>query len=283
MITAADGRIIADTQIKALDLRPVIRGYELAFRLELAMRPAGTGPHEVWILGAQVGVRGGGTRTQRCGFARPECVARWRQRDFPQSSTAILVLPMQPGQIAALEDVRGAGDLEFELTLAGRVSGAGQHIDIGVTLRHREARSDWIERLRNTGASDVLLIEVPMPLGDSSGQWDDVEAQLRRAEAQFRHGDYQGCVASCRTVVQEAGHLKYTHKRWSDRFLSRLANDRESMTREERERAMWSAVRHYTHQAHHAPGEGGVARYSRTEAQRVLVLAAVAAESIRTG
>lgn len=46
------------------------------------------------------------------------------------------------------------------------------------------------------------------------------------------------------------------------------------ITKDEREAALWGAVRHYTHQAHHSGSEGGVSVYSRAEARLVLTLTA---------
>lgn len=97
---------------------------------------------------------------------------------------------------------------------------------------------------------------------------------LVRAEEQYRNGDYSACVASCRTVIEELGHQKYEGKDWAIPLLKRLANDRNNMTKTDREAALWGALRHYTHLAHHEDNEGSTSNHSRPEAQFVLTLAA---------
>lgn len=51
--------------------------------------------------------------------------------------------------------------------------------------------------------------------------------------------------------------------------LDRLASDRAGMTKSERCTAVYAVLRHYTHQAHHGPSEGGESSYTRSDAQFV--------------
>ncbi len=173
-----------------------------------------------------------------------------------------------------LETLRGTGDLDFDLELVGRVIEDGTGYDVRDTIRHHEARSDWTARLAEARARDVLLIEVALPITPESSQAHGPHAELRRAEQRFRRGDYQGCVASCRAAIEELGRNHYGKTRWANRLLGRLVKDRDSMSEQERQGAVWSAVRHYAHQAHHAPSEGGVREYSRTQAQWMLAATA---------
>ncbi|MEQ9087085.1 MAG: hypothetical protein RIE23_07815 [Pontimonas sp.] len=120
----------------------------------------------------------------------------------------------------------------------------------------------------------MILLEVPLAIGAHSEIWKAIEDNLRRAEKQFNLGDYHARVASCRTIVQDLGALRFNEKDWSASVLGRPAIDRKGMSKEEREFGFWGALRHYTHQAHHGDSKGGEFQYTRAEAKLVLTLTA---------
>lgn len=190
------------------------------------------------------------------------------------SEAHTLVLPLQPGQPAAIERSRDAGDVIFELLAAG--VGWEQNVEQAMQddWRIQIPRSDWLEKLHSAKARDVLLLEVPIPSVDRPKEWESVTRELQRAEKQFRDGDYNPCVSSCRLVLDELGHLKFGPGDWAGPLPDRIAKDRGGMTGDEREAALWGAVRHYARLAHHGPSAGGVPHYSRQEAQLVLTMVA---------
>ena len=160
----------------------------------------------------------------------------------------------------------------------GGTGDRGRHWVRCGTIRHHEARSDWIGRFAEVRARDVFLIEVALPIPRESSQNCGDRADLRHAEQRFLHDDYQGYVASCRAAVDELGRSHYG--RWANILLDRLGEDRDSMSEQEREGAEW---RHYAHQAHHAPSKGGVREYSRTLAQWMLAATARICRARRRG
>jgi len=264
--------IIAEARIQGVTLRSVLGAYELIFGLYLTVNAHEEAVRRASIMGARVTVKAGAGKSHALGFARPETPFEIITNKFASTMTPALTLTLQPGQLAALEELRGTGDLDFELLASG--IGSGQHglEQVQDTWRVHIPRSDWIRKLREAGARNVLLLEVPLSLpaeADSS-----IARELRRAEEQFRNGDYYACVGSCRTAMQELGHRKFGKKSWAGPLLSRLASARDEMEKDEREAALWGALRHYTHQAHHAEGEGGVSAYTRSEAQLILTLTA---------
>ena len=276
---AISGRVSADVAFASLNLQPVLCGYELVFALKVSVNGGDTSGCGVSIAGAEIKVGSAGGRSVRCGFARPDGVFELRQCKFSTSSSVGAVLPMHPGQVAALEALRGTGDLDFELVLVGRLEEGEDTYNVTDTIHHREPRSNWIELLRHAGARDVLLIEVGLPFHSETDGLNGFWAELRRAEERFRHGDYQGCIAGCRAAVEDLGRKKYGTQTWAAKCLDRLESNRKGMSESEREGAVWSAVRHYAHQAHHGHVEGGVVEYSRGQAQ--WVLAATAAFAAR--
>ena len=276
---------IADVRVQGVTLRPVIGGFELVFGLDLAVNAhAGDGVRRVSIVGARVTVRPGEDEPQVLGFARPEGPLEVICRSSSSRATPTLHLPVQPGQIAALEALRGTGDLDFAFLASGTGADEDGEQHVQGDWRVGVSRSDWIEQLRSAGARNVMLLEVPLPLGGDSGHWQDFETALRRAEELYRSGDYHGCIGACRTAVEELGLRRYGNGRWADKALDRLASsDRKKMSKDEREAALCAVLRHYTHQAHHGPGEGGVPAYARTEAQFVLSVTAAAAAHAQAG
>ena len=81
--------------------------------------------------------------------------------------------------------------------------------------------------------------------------------------------------------MEELGSQRILGKGWDGKALDRLASERKSITKDEREQVLWATIKHYTHLAHHASSEGGVSAYSRSEAQFTLALAAAAVARVR--
>ncbi|MGH9809296.1 MAG: hypothetical protein ACRD9W_18935, partial [Terriglobia bacterium] len=221
-----------------------------------------------------VSVRTNAGGVQQIGFARPESSLVITQYTHVGHFTHGLVLPIQPAQLAAIERSRDAGDLTFELLATAVGWDQNGQQDVQDDWRTQVPRSDWFEKLRSAKARDVLLLEVPLPLSDRPKEWEAITRELQRAEKHFRDGDYNPCVASCRLVLDELGHLKFGPGDWAGPLLDRIAKDRGGMTGGEREAALWAAVRHYAHLAHHGPSDGGVPHFSRQEAQLVLTMVA---------
>lgn len=269
-------RVVADIRVQGVTLRHVVGAYELIFGLYVnVIAPEEKGlSRRVSIIGAEVHVGPEGKGLSSLGFARPNVPFQIDTKTGPISMTPTLSLPLVSGQVAAIEELRDGSDLRFELSVIG--TGADQNGDQQVQdiWRYSVSKSDWIKTLKAAGARNILLLEVPVPLEAKSEKWMAVTRSLQRAEEQYRNGDYPACIASCRTVIQELGYLKFDKVEWAPTLLGRLVNDRRDMMKEEREGALWATLHHYTHQAHHGESEGGIADYSRAEAQFVLTLTA---------
>lgn len=267
---------LAETRVQGVTLRPLVGGYELIFGLYVTTHAEAQPVRRASIHGARITVKPDGGKGCQLGFARPEGPFEIIAYPHQSSMTPGLYLPLQPGQIAALEVLRGTGDLTFELMMTGAGIDQNGAQQVQEEMRVTVSRSDWIRKLGDAGARDVLLLEVPLPLHPPSEAWDAITASLRRAEQQYRGGDYHSCVGSCRTVIQELGHHRFGDEKWASAPLDRLATGRNGMSKAEREVSLWAVMRHYTHQAHHGVSEGGAAGYTRAEAQFVLTLTAAA-------
>ncbi|MCY4012745.1 MAG: hypothetical protein OXG82_08535 [Gammaproteobacteria bacterium] len=268
-------RGIAEGSVQSVGLRPVVGAYEMVFALRLSVSTGRGGLRRASVLGARIAVRPGGGEPSPLGFARPEQPFEVVCKDFVAPLSATLHLRLQANEVARLEALRDAGDLTFDLSFTG--DGADEHGeqyllgDGGI----RVPRSEWLQTLRGAGARDVMLLEVPLPLGaDGDDGWREVASSLRSAEEEYGNGNYRSCIASCRIVIDELGGL--LGRKWSLAF-NRLAEDGGGkMTKAQREEAVCAAVRHYTHLAHHAPGDGGEINFTRAEAEFVLRATAAA-------
>ncbi|MYF29884.1 MAG: hypothetical protein F4169_13705 [Gammaproteobacteria bacterium] len=279
-------RNVAEVRIQGVTLRSTVGGYEIVFGLmvNILADEISSQASQASIIGAQVSVAGReGVPETKLGFARPEGPFDIVTRSHRAKSTPSLHLYLQPAQIAALEALRDRGDLTFRLLLTGTGWEKKQTHRVDDEISHPVSQSDWIKKLREAGARDVMLLEVPLTLRNVSEEWESVAAGLRLAEEQFLNGNYLGCVDTCRTAMQELGSVFFQDKDWADKALAPLAShsDRAKMLKLEREKALFANVRHYTSLAHHGPSEGGELSYARTEAQFLLTLTAAAVARAR--
>ncbi len=276
---------IADPRVQSVTLRPIIGGFELIFGLRVPSRAVENVVRRVSIAGCRITVRPNDGEPRNLGFARPERPIEIASTSWGSTASHDLYLYLQPGQLAALETLRGTGDLSFEFTASG--TGSDEHGDQYVfgDWHHRVSRSDWIGQLRTAGARHVLLVEVPIPLDDAADEWRATAAALQRAEEQYRSGDYHSCIGSCRTAMEELGIYRYGDREWAGQALAPLASrsTRSDMDKAARDAAVYAVLRHYTHLAHHGPSEGGVPAYTRAEAQFVISLTAAAAAHAQAG
>lgn len=269
MSLTVNSKGIAEARIQGLTLRPIVGAYELVFGLDIMVHPHAKeeSPRQASVIGAQVTLKTDRGGSQRLGFARPESVVYIEQGPYPNNRvTPSLVMTLQPGQLAAIEQLRDRGDLSF--TLAPTGIGADRNIrhELREEWHFPMPHSEWLKHLRTAGARNILLLEVPLPLVVDPSPWREIGKSLQEAEISFRNGDYRGSIASCRTALDELAHQRFGQKDWTGPLLERLAKDRTSMTADERESALWAAVRHYTNLAHHGTSDGGHRHFSRADA-----------------
>jgi len=258
-------------------LRKMVGACELCFSFNLQILRGDTSHREATVVGARVAMQALGGEHQ-LGYARLDTPLHILLGPDDSSASITFSLILLPHQISAIEDLRGEENLTFCLTLCGSGREDRYPRQVYDTWRVEIPRSRWIELLREAGALDILLIEVPMPEANVPRKWKKVRADLLEAQRHFHLGEFGACVVSCRKVVQEVGQKLYGKQEWSVSRLDRLGPGRKDMTKSEREEAVNAAVRHFTHLAAHAEGEGGD-DYNRAEAK--LILSFTAAIAVR--
>ena len=261
MVLTVDSWNIADARIQGIALHPLVGAYELRFGLMINVSAVADGEDRRAVIdGARVQVATGGGRHDELGFARADRRLEIVTRPHPDRMTPTLSLALQPGQLGAIEDLRGTGDFRFELEVTGTGASRAGVVPVHDVLRCEVPRSEWIEKLRAARARDILLLEVPVPFPERSDRWAKIAEEVARAESRFRDGDYHACVAACRMVVEELGHRMFARTDWAGPSLDRFQSKRREMSKGEREAAILAALHHYTHQSHHGESAGGETR-----------------------
>ena len=276
MTLLVGSRRIADGGVQSVALRRAVGAYELVFAFYLTASPGEGGLPRGSVLGARVSAKPSRGEPRDLGIARPERPFEVVCREHVTTATPTLHICLQPGQIAALETLREAGDLTFDLSFSGTASDRQGEQQVYGSCSVGVPRSEWLEKLRGAGVRDTLLVEVPLPLEGVSEEWREAASHLRHAEEHYRNGDYRGCIASCRIAIDAVGELRGMN--WSK--IPDLARGMDKAAREE---ALFAVVRHYTHEAHHAASDGGARGYTRREAELILNLTAAATAHALSG
>lgn len=271
MALAINSRSVAEIDVRDVGVRSIVGAYELIFPLSINVYAEEGSNRLAVIAGARVSVKSHGAPQRPMGFARPDAPITMRLHSSPNHMTPNLSLILQPEQVLALEEMRAGGDLNFELMAVSEGFDGENWHQIQDTWHVAVPQSNWIEKIRSAGILDILLLEIPMPVGELSEEWGEIGEHLIRAQKNFVSGEYFSCVAQCRFVVSEVGRMRFGEREaWAVRPLERMAQDRGGMTKGEREAAIYAVLRHYTHQAHHSKSEGGEAAYTRSEAKMIL-------------
>ena len=265
--------IIAETSPQTVILQGVVGAFELQFPIRVRLAPKGTSRCEATLFSARVKLQTDGRGEQDVGSAAPKIPVTLEPGKGLLTDCPVFHLPLSLSQITRIEELRNGTDLTFSLSASGRgIDGEYTH-QVFDTWRFFVPQSDWILQLRNAGALDVLLVEVPMPLSEPNSELIGIKNSLVGAQRQFVLGNYSACVSSCRLVLDELGNKSYGEK-WAGPALARLCADRDKMGKVEREIAIGAVVRHYTHPAHHSESDGGGANYDQSEAKFLLTLTA---------
>gem|GEM_PF-3456249 len=269
-------RSLGDFTPRNVHIRELLGGYELVFNAEFALLPAHPEITGAEIFGARVSIQG---QQKPLGYARTDARLILRPiKDHPRKEYPAFNLTLTRQQLAAIEEIRNGGDLDFVLQIAGE----GTHHEYGVNAMQDEwrfhvAESQWVKDLKSANIVEILLFELPVPIGAQSAEARKMTSHLEKAKLRFLNGDFNACVGECRLVVQEMGALMTKNGKWSEGLLKKLGVNNSDMTKEEREYAIFAALRHYTNLPHHGESEGGGVQFSRADASLALSLAALMA------
>ncbi|MGE3333419.1 MAG: hypothetical protein AB7I36_07240 [Rhodospirillaceae bacterium] len=273
MAFSVNGRDFGKATAQGVHLQQIIGAYQLTFIAEISLRNTKEDYEATAeIHGARVSLKGIGGVAHLLGMARPETPFRIRLFEFSHSEQVVLSMSVSGQQIAAIEAMRNGGDLDFELIVTG--NGSAEH---GPCSVHDQwifhiSRSEWIEKLNKSGAINIELFEVPIPIGPKTPQARQIFEHVDKARRHLAEAGFSDCVAECRLAVQELGVEWTQEATWSDGVLKKMAVGDRGTSKKERELAVFASVRSYAHLPHHSASEGGTSDYTRADAIFVLSL-----------
>jgi hypothetical protein len=271
MELTVNSKIIADANVQRVQVRQLVGSFELSFSIEVSVHSMRDLARWILLHSARVTARSTKGAQMEVGRLAPDKPVLVQQLTNTTQLSAQFSIALLPQQLAALEDQRDGGDLDFEIAMSGTGGDdkTGQ-VPTNATLWHRAPRSQWVAQLNGAGAANILLLEVPMPLIEPAASARAIDQHLRQAHKHFLDGSYRECVSECRQVTEELGRVS------SGDPYKQLGNrtDREAMTKEEREDAVVAVIQTYAHLSAHSPSRGGVMDFTRSDAKLILSLTA---------
>lgn len=269
---SAVNRLVADISPPRFVLTQAVGGFALSVVVAGVSRPKIGEQPIIWLAPDVARVDVG--PDQLClGSATPNHSLHVRTLQTPGHFSYEFRLDLSPAQLAALEDIRGGGDLAFRVILSGVAGNEASFADRESwqqVLTHVVPLSEWIEHLRVAKAMDILLLEIPMPFVDPPAQLAAAMKLLRQAQSLFLQAHYADCVINCRRALEE---FEKVLGRDRSGLLKRLATDREGLDKSERQTTIEAAVYHFGNLAVH----DGVVAFDRRDAKLMLAVTAALA------
>jgi len=270
MSFTVDSVQMAEVVHKTVSLQKILGAFELRLGFDVTVMRHGQQSRWANILGARIGL-GRTTADTDLGVAlcaQPKFIT---QTNPGRRESFELRLALSPLQLNALEEARNGGDLDFELSFmfeAGNEPGSRNDANQPNKLHARISRSDWIERLNSSGATNILLLEVPLPIKVGAGETDDMGRSMRRAREHFMSARYDDCVGECRKVLEDLPNVSRKD------VVELLKTDRSGMSKEELDQSILFTMRNYCNPPHHSGARGGSLDYLRADAKLILLMTA---------
>ena len=292
MTTREDRLVITTASLGSVDypilatfgdvtLRPGLASHLLTVDVTMVGRWAGAGASVPMILDGFVSV---GPQMTPVGRIGAHVVTL---HDYQVSAPIEAMLSDE--QLIALESARGAGDVELTFDLSTTLFATPSGVESSVTsqTRYRIPAHRWLEQLDNVGAAVGITIRVPSPLADASAperaelasEPSMVRAakRLREARAALRDNNLEGCIKSCRSVLENIALL--VRPLPADQVRLTVPKSR---TQEQR----WSAVHHdlfsLASGASHDDELTATFEWTRLDAEAVLAATAGLLARVRT-
>jgi len=200
-------------------------------------------------------------------------------RRFPTSEQLTLLIADE--QLLGLEDGRGQGSVDFQFDISATLSDGAHAMPAWVATQARYAvmRGRWLELLDQVGAATTITVRVPSPFTDAAPHGEGLPPdspsasqaarRLRDARRLLRDGNYEGCVQTCRSVLDNVKALE----------APTPANELKGMNPRDRDQAQrWSALFHdlysLTSGANHDDDVTRDFTWSRSDAQAALAMTA---------
>ena len=129
---------------------------------------------------------------------------RW---DPQQAIEVIFVVELSRQKLERLEDIRGGGDFYYRgrafLTALNRGTNEYERVPIEMSeSQTRVPRSDWARILKDSGFTDLRIVEVRFPIGPERSIYENAQENFDTAMGHYNSGVWRSAIASSRDVVR---------------------------------------------------------------------------------
>jgi len=114
-----------------------------------------------------------------------------------------LEIELDAKRIEAIEQIRLGGNLTFSIELYA-FANRGESSEQLYNSPHQFtiSQSDWIKVLESIGYRKTLLLEIPVPTGETNPAFTEAAKFLESAQKQMLLGNYREAVSACRDVLE---------------------------------------------------------------------------------
>lgn len=177
-------------------------------------------------------------------------------------------------RLAAIEDIRLGGDLNFTLHICGiaRNASDGRLHTMTAPLQYLANQSTWIKVLDEMGYRQTMLLEIPILDAKVSPRFPEAAEHLRTAQTHFLRGHFRDSVGACRDVMESLSKALSDDKYQPDEAVKSYFKSTRSMGKKERVRLIRRAVTVLTHPARHADKDSSSIDWSPMDARAVIVM-----------
>ncbi|WNC90231.1 hypothetical protein RI103_02395 [Paraburkholderia sp. FT54] len=265
--------VIADLQIVGLSGERGLGINSLKFSCLLTVANSVQGEPHIYIdsLRATVAVRIPNGTIRYVGTAEFEFPLILRRLPYAGRTTSLLRLDLSESQLLALDEIRGAGGLTFEVKIVGVAHSPQDNHVTQDTIGYAVNVAQWTDLMSQLEFSDAFAVGVELPVNASSYFAPSVNL-LRVARRHLAAGEYDSAVSACRQALDSLGASVEPRETVVSSRAANVGRPRDK-SKLQRALAIFDSVRHYTNLAHHVDEQGRPEVYSRRDAAMILTTA----------
>ncbi len=124
-----------------------------------------------------------------------------------QALDVVFAVELGREKLERLEEIRGGGDFYYRarafLTVLNRNNNEYERVPIDIgEPEARVPRSDWARMLRDSGFTDLRIVEVRFPVGPERQVFENAQQHFEMALGHYNSGVWRSAIASSRDVVR---------------------------------------------------------------------------------
>ena len=131
--------------------------------------------------------------------------------DYTHTHQIDFEIELDSKRIEAIEQIRLGGELTFSISLYATATQ-----NENSTPLHNQpyellvSQSDWIKVLESIGYQKTLLLEIPVPTGETNATFAEAAKHLGTAQKHMLLGHYRDAVGACRDVLESMNRFLYS-------------------------------------------------------------------------